>query len=191
MRLEEFLIEKETVILGNWLDQLLNDAYPAETVRIFKGQKDRFANPLGSILRQGITDLYKAMLVDRDEAELAAILERLLLVRAVEKMSASVAVSFIFGIKQAVLTAIGKVEIEDLHESWLAFSTKVDAVALLGFDIYSACRERLFNTRINELKRGTHILTDGAVCPSALMRKNNEESNGLKTMNNLCSQEAR
>ena len=191
MRFIEFLIEKETVIVAGWVD-LVMATYPPETVKIFKGGQDRFANPLGHTLKQGIVDLFKTLVAAQvEQSAIDAALEGILLVRALEKVAPSEALSFVFGLKKAVKDAMGKEQIDDLAEAWPVFASKVDELALNGFDIYTACRERLYNTRINELKSGRHILTDGGNCPSALMRKNKEQSKDLKTMNNLCSQEAR
>ncbi|MDH4319840.1 MAG: hypothetical protein OEV64_15770, partial [Desulfobulbaceae bacterium] len=49
------------------------------------------------------------------------------------------------------------------------FDCNVDRAALLAFDIYMECRERLYQTRISELKSGRHILTDSP-CPSKFLK---------------------
>jgi hypothetical protein len=46
------------------------------------------------------------------------------------------------------------------------------------FDMYLACRERLYQARINEMQSGRHILTDGSQCPSALLRAGRGKDKG-------------
>lgn len=190
MKFADFLVEKEGGILEAWIDQVLGK-YPAAAVPFFKDGKDRFANPLGHTLRHGLADLFTAVHAGGDDQAMAVALERILLLRAVEALAPSQALAFVFGMKQAVRSQLKGVEVEDLAEVWPGFEQHVDSLALLAFDIYMACRERLHQTRINELKSGRYILSDGAVCPSALMRKEQETATALQTMSNSCAQEAR
>ena len=37
------------------------------------------------------------------------------------------------------------------------FESRIDRLALLGFDVYSKCRESLFEVRLNELRRRASI----------------------------------
>ncbi len=185
MLFKDFLIEKETKILAAWTDLVLN-VYPAETVSFFKKKNDRFANPLGHTLQQGLVELFRALRDDADAKTITSVLERILLVRSLEQYAASQAVSFVLDLKR-ILREVGIKEVEDLDDVWVSFEKKVDSSALLAFDVYAACRERLFTARINELKSGRYIISDGAVCPSALMRQKKEQPKGLQTMNTQCS----
>lgn len=186
MKFTDFLIEKEGGILAAWVDQVLGK-YPAAAVPFLKNGKDPFANPLGHTLKQGLADLFKALHTGGDDQAMAVVLERIMLLRAVEELAPSEAVAFVFGLKQAVRAQLKGVEVDDLAEAWLGFEQHVESLVLLAFDLYTACRERLYQTRINELKSGRYILSDGAVCPSALMRKEQETATDLQTMNNSCS----
>jgi hypothetical protein len=190
MKFADFLIEKEGGILEAWVDQVLGK-YPAASVPFLKDRKDRFANPLGHTLRQGLHDLFVVLREGQDVASFSEVLERIMLLRAVEALPPSQAVAFVFELKQAVQSQMKGVEVEDFAAAWPGFEQQVESMALLAFDLYMACRERLYQTRINELKSGRYILSDGAVCPSALMRKEREAAKGLQTMSNSCSQEAR
>ena len=42
-----------------------------------------------------------------------------------------------------------------LLEELLFFESKIDAMALLSFDIYMKCREKLFQLKVNELQSWT------------------------------------
>jgi hypothetical protein len=49
------------------------------------------------------------------------------------------------------------------------------------FDLYAASRERLYQTRIAEIKSGNHITTDSG-CPSKLMDENAAPKAELKPL---------
>lgn len=65
-----------------------------------------------------------------------------------------------------------KVKKTELYEEWLAFDARVDAAALAVFDMFMASREQIYKVRVNELSTGR---LDGAVCPSAMMKKEQEQ----------------
>ena len=48
MSLIDLLTENKADIVEKWIDHVLN-CYPADTARIFKRQRDRFANPVGHL----------------------------------------------------------------------------------------------------------------------------------------------
>jgi hypothetical protein len=97
----------------------------------------------------------------------------------------SQAVFFMFMLKDVVreeLATNGGV----LPAETAEFEAAIDRAALQAFDIYMACRERLFQIRIRELQNGTHILTDGTQCASAWLKNKLSESadnNQLKQSN--------
>ena len=45
-----------------------------------------------------------------------------------------------------------------LSEELTSFESQIDALALLSFDIYVKCRERIFEIKANEMKKMTYRL---------------------------------
>jgi hypothetical protein len=84
-------------------------------------------------------------------------------------------------LKKIVKEEYRKAEIDDFA-GWLSFEATMDIVAHTVFDLYTVCRERLYQVRIAELKSGNHIMADGG-CPSALMRKNKARKDELNIIN--------
>jgi hypothetical protein len=50
------------------------------------------------------------------------------------------------------------VENNKLSEELRSFETQLDNLALLAFDVYMKCRERIFDLRVNEIKTLTFRL---------------------------------
>ena len=175
MDIKTFLIENNITILDRWTERVLT-TYSPESKRIFKRHQEQFANPVGYNVAQGLKNFYKLFCNVEDLSQSAAELEQLVRIRAVQDFTPAEAVAFIFDLKGIVAEEYRRAkDIEFEPAAWLDFAGKIDQVALMVFDMYLACRERLYQVRISELKSGRHILTDEAQCPSALLRRQNRD----------------
>ena len=169
MKLQELLKEKRSSILDKWVDKVLN-TYSDEAFQIFKNQKNQFANPVGHRVKVGLAALYDAILDSETENRIPHLFEEFVLVRAVQVFTPSHAMYFIFQLKDVVREECKKAGLTDFYKDLLTFYESIDAVALLVFDLYMASRDRLYQVRIDELKSGAHIFTDGG-CPTQLLRE--------------------
>ena len=168
MKLQKLLKEKRSSILEKWVEKVLK-TYSDEAFQIFKNEKNQFANPVGHRVSVGLAALYDAILDGEIETKIPRLFEEFVLVRAVQAFSPSHAIYFVFQLKEVVQEECEKAGPADFYADLLAFYESVDAVALLVFDLYMASRDRLYQVRIDELKSGSHIFTDGG-CPSSLLR---------------------
>lgn len=205
MSLQVLLRQKKDAIVGGWLDLLLQD-YPPETVRFLKGQTDPFANPVGGIFREAIAQLYEELIGEADPGRSAALLDRIVRVRAVQDLPPSRALAFVPGLKKVVRDVLGSGASPDAPagepghtpaatgtpgppagagtpgapagrphvrpsadgngpvrpEEWRELDERIDRLALLAFDVYLACREKVHEIRFTELKNRTHLLLQRA-----------------------------
>ena len=129
------------------------ETYPSDTLRFMKKQKDRFANPVGYTISKEIENIYEELLQGIDAERVSPILERIIRIRAIQDFTPSQAVSFIFLLKRVIQKEL-KTEIREnrLSDEVLIFESRIDDLALLGFDIYSKCREKIYELRANEAK---------------------------------------
>ncbi|MGW8287805.1 MAG: RsbRD N-terminal domain-containing protein [Desulfobulbales bacterium] len=173
MDLKSFLTEKKKAIVQRWIDQVL-DSYGSPT--FFKKQKDRFANPVGSTISDSLSKLYTVLSENQDLAEAAKPLEDMIKIRAVQDFAPSQAVSFVYLLKNIVRQELVKEKKLDKVLTDLAtLEVRIDKVALMAFDFYMNCRERLHRIRVNEVLSGRSALTDGTQCVSAMLKKEQTE----------------
>jgi len=191
MQINDFLQENGE-ILDRWIDRVLA-TYPAGGVDALKKQKDRFANPLGHSISHALTAVYKHFCHDTALDPVLSALEDLIRIRAVQDFSPSEAVAFLYLFKEVVKDENKRTKGDASLglDEWIAFEKKVDTISFRVFDMYMASRERIYKVRINEIQRGSHIITDNAVCPSALMRQNQQERTQAEPINIHSSHEAR
>jgi hypothetical protein len=169
MNIETLLAEKKKAIIQVWIDQVL-DSYGSP--EFFKKQKDRFANPIGATISEGLQDLYAILLEGRELEEAAKPLENIIKLRAVQDFTPSQAVSFIYLLKSIVREVLAKEKDRvGILSSMAKLDARIDTVALMAFDYYMDCRERLHTIRVNEVLSGRSALTDGMKCASAMLKR--------------------
>lgn len=168
MDLKGLLLERKSAILSKWFKVLL-ETYPAETAKFFKDKKSSFSNPVGSTIFLGIESLLEEIIDDNmDSQRVALFLDNIIRVRAIQDFSASQAVAFIFSIKDIIRDEIeaAGVSNRDLPNQVLIdlqrLESKIDGVALLSFDVYMKCREKLYEIKANEVKNMTYRLLQQA-----------------------------
>lgn len=152
MVLESLLSQKRTTILERWF-QLIVETHPAITSRFLKQEKDRFVNPVGYTIRQEIETLYDELLQGMDFGKLCASLDNIIRIRSVQDFSPSQAIVFVFLLKKAIREELAsEIREKQLFEELLRFESRIDELALLAFDIYMKCREKVYEIRVNEVK---------------------------------------
>jgi hypothetical protein len=153
MPLSTHLTEKKAAILGCWLTQIY-ESYPPETAIFLRKEKDRFDNPVGYRISQGLEGLYHALLHDTDRDKVLTCLDEIIRIRALQNFAPSQALAFIFLLKNVVRTELAKeIREENLGAAMLELESRIDGLALLGFDVYTKRREKLLDIRVDEAKR--------------------------------------
>lgn len=145
MGLQELLAQRQKAVVTRWIDGVVA-SYPPDTSRFLKSQKDGFANPVGHYIRQSLTRVFADLLAGAEPQTMAAHLDPLVRIRAVQPMFApSEAIGFIFDLKpivraEAAASGMDPAPVEDLA----AFEQALDRLALAVFDLFTQCREKVY-----------------------------------------------
>ncbi|MBW1916747.1 MAG: RsbRD N-terminal domain-containing protein [Deltaproteobacteria bacterium] len=156
MKLKEFLIQHEVAIVKRWADFIFG-TYPAETTQFLKKEKNRFDNPVAYQVNEGLKGLYKALVHDMEAEELNKHLDEIIRIRAIQDFSPAQAVAFIFLLKNVIREQFqehfkGEVRIDQLSQDCFEFESRIDGLALLGFNVYMNRREQLHKIRLEEVR---------------------------------------
>lgn len=153
MMLVDLLSHKRAAVLKRWFERII-ETYPAGAAKFLGQQKDPFGNPVGQTISREIDGLYDQLLQGVNPAEATTCLENILRIRAVQDFSPSQAVGFLFYLKDIIRQEVqAEVREPAAAEAWSALESRIDELALLGFDVYMKCRERIFEIRAKEIKR--------------------------------------
>jgi hypothetical protein len=142
---EELAVRRE-VVIDRWIESVI-DAYPEETATFLKEQPNRFANPVGARLREGLALIVDGLVAGGDPNDLRPALDLVIRVRAVQDFTPSAAVGFIFDLKKIVRDVVS-----DGCEVSEDFDRSVDNLGLVAFEVYMSCREQLWSIRAEEIR---------------------------------------
>jgi len=152
--LEDSLSAQRAPILQRWLELIL-ETYPPDSRKFFATQKNRFSNPVGANLSEGLEGLFDMLVhgVDSESNSFSDYLDKIVRIRAVQEFSPAKAVGFVFFLKTAVRETLAE-QIHDprLLQELLEFESRIDSLALLAFNIYMQCRETIFEMRATEIR---------------------------------------
>ena len=188
MKLVDLLTNKRSTLVNRWLERAM-EAYPADTKRFLRKQKDQFANPVGYTTSKAIDNLYDTFLQTADPERFSPILDKMIRIRAIQDFSPSQALSFIFLLKNVIREELeSEIRENRLADELLVFESKIDTVALLAFDIYMQCREKLYEIRVKETKTQVSRLLQRANLQSEIpeweSKPKESDSNNLQLIDN-------
>ena len=138
-------------IVEQWIASALR-SYPSASVPFLSAEDDPFRNPVGHTLRQSLTTLFEELRGGMETERLAPALDALIRIRAVQDLTASQAVGFVFLLKP-IVRELAPADVS-LNAS---LNDRIDRIALMAFDKYMQCREHVADIRVNEGQRRIHV----------------------------------
>lgn len=153
MKLFELLAERKASLTERWLQRLF-ESYPAETTVFLKKENNRFDNPVGHQLSQGLGRIVETLIQELDRDQVLAALDEVIRVRALQNVFPSQALAFIFLLKNVLREELApELKKGQFSQELQELDSRIDGVALLGFDVYTQRREKLYEIRVTEVKQ--------------------------------------
>lgn len=153
-RLEELIESKQEKIALKWFDAVLA-SYPHDKNKFLATKDDLFMNPVGVNIRESIKKILTELLnknLDNDKAQ--ELIDPVMRIAAVQEFGPARAVVFVFSLKE-ILRIEFKDQIKDFYRELDEFSKKLDMLALVGFEVYMSCREKIFELKARHVKERT------------------------------------
>ena len=142
------LVKSKPVIVQQWLERTL-ETYPGQSARFLAQEKDRFRNPVGHALREGLPVLFDELAGEMNAARITPVLDSIVRIRAVQDFTPSQAVAFVFLLKRVLW--------EHCPDGLAALEEKIDQMALLAFDLFVECREKICELKVEEARRSVYL----------------------------------
>lgn len=158
---ESLLAQRRSALTKRWIDAVLN-TYPEDAASFMRRQKDAFANPGGHLARECIHALVDALENGVERERVEPPLEAFLKLRALQDFTPSQALQFVFTVKT---TLRDELDFDAQDPRWNTLDVRVDALALVAFDVYMRCREKVYEVRYNQLKKLNHVMLERANRP--------------------------
>ncbi len=147
MNLDSILSENRSTLIKKWQEAIIN-TYPKETQKFLKREKSQFANPVGLIITKDVEILFDELVKGEDTEKIFSALDNIIRIRAVQDFKPSHAVGFVLQLKSILRETLGEGYTAEHH----LLEDRIDAAALLAFDVYSQCRQQLNDIRVNEVR---------------------------------------
>ncbi len=152
-------VEDKEAIAELWLREVLN-AYPGQSTDFLAKERDPFRNPAGSTFRQALRILLDEVLLAMERTRVTEALDSIVQIRAVQDLTPSQALEFLFRLKGLLRSHLDGTERE-------LVDGRIDEAALLAFDLYMKYRERTYQAKANESRRRLFVL-ERRLAPSEL-----------------------
>jgi hypothetical protein len=168
------IAEYRDEILERWVEYVFG-SYPEETGKFLRSKSDRFANPVGAGLREGLAELLDGVLSGAEPNELTSALDRVIRVRAVQEFTPSAAVGFVFELKDVVRDVtrdLGAEAVTVLD----ALDRRIESLGLCAFDVYMSCREQMWSIRAQEIRNQSVGIMERVAEWRELREENSEKS---------------
>lgn len=148
MGIKNELLKKEKIFVEKWFQAVI-ETYPEQSAKAIGKESNQFANPVGSVTRQTIENVFTLITRDYNLKELENTLDPIIRIRSVQAFSASEAVSFVFALKDIGEKLLDKKFTKE-------FNRIVDNIALASFNRFVKCKEEIYLLKANEGKRRVH-----------------------------------
>lgn len=163
VHLHDLLRERREVILDRWKVLALG-VYPERAARFIARERDRFQNPVGHVVGESLGILYDGILDNHPTEEMRKALDGIVRIRAVQDLSPSEGIGFVFLLKQAIgETLQGSGASLDEGSDLAELHQRIDRLALEAFDLFVQCRETIYDLRVREIRSRTSTLIERLV----------------------------
>jgi hypothetical protein len=132
-------------VLERWFGLILESFHP-DSRKFLRREGDQFNNPVGHTLREQTGIILHSLIEEKPAASLEPPLERILKIRAVQDCPPSEAISFIFLLKRAIREELAG-QLNSIGDEVSAFEQRIDGAALVAFDYYMQCREKIYTIK--------------------------------------------
>lgn len=154
--LAALLSEHKRPIVAKWLEWILK-TYPDSAGNFLSQEGDPFRNPVGYTLKEGLSSVFDRLVQAEDVVAMKTVLDGIVRIRAVQDISASQALVFVFVLKRIIRAELS-VDAARFPDELAALEFRIDEVALLAFDLFMKCREQIYEIRANERRRMVFLL---------------------------------
>ena len=155
MGLKKLLHDRNKNIIRKWQEAIFQ-LYPADSVRFLTSVSNQFANPVGYSIREHTEKLYNELIAEGDISaeKIGPVLDEILRIMAIQDFKPSGALRYLYILKEVITRELSEAAEpgNDLHYELIKLYGRIDEITLIAFDIYSKCREKLFEIKVDTAK---------------------------------------
>ena len=158
MSLKDQIRERKGKILKQWYQEVL-ESYPPQARIMIQSTADRFDNPIGFTLHDGIREILAALIDEKTLEEIDPALALVIKLKAIQEKTDSSPMDFLYTLKRIIREHCGAYSgsftaVKELLE----LEDRIDQIMERAQSIFVDSREKLLELQVNEMKNKTHML---------------------------------
>jgi hypothetical protein len=152
------ILDKRTKIIDEWYDIMVSSLFNGETNYILH-EKDHFINPSGIILREALSDIFAFFFEKVNIDDISVSLEKFIKLLAVNKNGVENVLGTFFTLRDKIIENWRSLSFSNnVNEELSTIQSYFDKLILRVFTFYLTAREKIYEIRVNEIKRLTFSL---------------------------------
>ncbi len=150
--------QEKPEILREWYEIVI-DSFPQKSRRIITLNEDRFTNPMGYTLHEGMQQILETVVSQSSPADLDEALGKIIKVKAIQDKQPNDGLEFLFALKK-VIRQYGNAFSENFTENRALFEVEdlIDLIILKAHLIFVESREKISELKVREVEKKTHML---------------------------------
>lgn len=152
-------VNNKSNILDEWYKCMVSSLYNSDETNYIMNEKDSFINPSGFILRAALTDIFEYLFEEKELDKIDVSLEKFTKLLALKGNDAEQILAPLFLLKSKIITIIESLYSSDKGYNEISKTlSRFDSIILRVFNFYLKAREKIYEIRVNEVKRLTFSL---------------------------------
>ncbi|MCP4295716.1 MAG: hypothetical protein GY786_08935 [Proteobacteria bacterium] len=150
--------QEKPEILRDWYETVIN-SFPQKSRRIITLNEDRFANPMGYTLYEGMQQILETIVSRSSIVDLDEVLGKIIRVKAIQDKQPNDGLEFLFDLKN-IIRQYGNAFSENFTENRALFEIEdlIDSIILKAHLIFVESREKISELKVREVEKKTHML---------------------------------
>jgi hypothetical protein len=151
--LKDLLGRKRARIEEQFFNRIAS-SYPEETASFLTKERDPFLNPVGTTIKRETKTIINGLIDELPADRLTPSIEQIVKITAVQDFTASEAVSFLLFLKEVIRDELQPENVgPGLNAELDHLTRRIDALMLIAFDLYVACRDKIKEIRLIEAQK--------------------------------------
>ncbi|MDY6820717.1 MAG: hypothetical protein SVN78_03725 [Deferribacterota bacterium] len=156
----EYFLDKKNKILDDWFNHLISH-YDDNKLDYLEKERDPFLNPVKYIFKSALGSIFSYIFEDEELDLVSQDIEKLIKLLALNGPKASEVLGLFVFFKQHINALfMSSFSLEEKIDEYNEITNIFDNLLLKIFDMYVQCREKIYEIRVNEIKRMTFPLLE-------------------------------
>lgn len=158
MKFSQKIQQEKLEIFRLWYQTML-DSFPRKSRGLITINQDRFTNPMGYTLYEGMRQILETVVNLSPIEELDEALGKIIKVKAIQEKQPNDGLDFLFALKKIIRARCDALSGQFTeNEALFEMEDQIDSIILKAHVIFVESREKISQLKVSEVEKRTHML---------------------------------